>query len=150
MASKLSPRATKIIGYLLVIVSAIAIGFSINQTINGFETRNSWNKASAKVTRLERHTTHGRRGMRTTYTAWFSFWDPDSKRSYTVKSNVSMSSPMYTSGQKVEILYPKDHPEKAVINSVIEIFFIAIVCGVIGLISGLFGLFCLHGARKRS
>ena len=148
MAKKLSPRAAKIIGYLLVIVSAIAISFAINQTTNGFDMRESWNKATAKVTRLERHTSHGRRGSTTIYTAWFSFWDDTTKRSYTVKSKIGMSHPTYRSGQMVEILYPTDHPENAVINSVMEIFLLAIISGAVGLLSGIFGiLLCSYGRK---
>ena len=145
MASKLSPRASRIIGIIMLILSVAALGFGGAQTLQGIEKKNNWNKTTAMVTNLE--PVRGRRG-RTTYKAWFAFRDPATNRSYTVKSNWSSSTPNFQRGQKVELLYPAENPEAAVANTFTEVFFWALVSGIAGLILGICGCSLRFGKNE--
>lgn len=147
MASKLSPRAAKIIGTGMLILSVVSLGFGGEQTLRGIEKKNSWNKVTAKVTNLE--PVRGRRG-RTSYKAWFAFTDPATNHSYTIKSKWSSNPPTFQRGQRVEVLYPAENPEEAVANTFTEVFFWAMVGGLAGLILGVFGWALRFGKRDDS
>ena len=144
MASKLSPRASRIIGTIMLILSVLSLGFGGEQALQGMEKKNNWNKATAMVTNLE--PVRGRRG-RTSYKAWFTFRDTATNHSYTVKSRWSSNPPSFQRGQRVEVLYPAENPEEAVANTFTEVFFWALVGGIAGLILGFCGWALRFGKR---
>lgn len=134
---QLSPRAAKIIGNILMILSVVALCFGGEQFIRGMNKRSEWCRAEAKVTHLE--PVHGRRG-RTSYKAWFAFRDPATNRSYSVRSTAASNPPAFRRGQRVEVLYPAEHPEEAVADTLMEVYYAAIFLGVAWVVLGVLGL----------
>lgn len=147
MATKLSPRGAKIVGRLLLILSVASLIFCGYHVVQGQEKQNTWQKVTAKVTRLE--PVHGRRG-RISYKAWFSFRDPATNHSYSVHSNMSSGASTFRPGQQVELLYSPENPEAAVANRLLEIYFLAFVSGVIGLTLSICGLALCFGKKSRA
>ena len=145
MAKQLSPRKVKITGIILLLLSVAALCFCGEQVVEGIHKSHTWNKTTATVTHLEQ--VRGKRG-RISYKACFSFRDPATNHSYSVKSKMSSSSPSYRRGQKVEMLYSPEAPEEAVVNTFVEIYFWAIVGGIIGAALGLFGWAALFDKQK--
>ena len=137
MKKQLSPRAQRIIGNILIILSVLSALFGGDQLVKSMRMRSEWSKAEATVTRLE--PVRGRRG-RTTYAAWFSFRDPATHRSYTVKSKVNSNPPAFKVREKIEVLYPADHPEDAVANTFLEVYFYVLLLGGVFVIFGFLGL----------
>lgn len=143
MAQKqLSPRTQRIIANILIILAVVAGLFGGDQLIKSINKRSEWNKAEAVVTRLE--PIRGRRG-RTTYAAWFTFRDPATHRSYTVKSKVNSNPPAFKVREKVEVLYPAEHPEDAVANTFMEVYLYALLLGAVFVIFGFMGLVLRFG-----
>ena len=150
MATKtkqLSPRAAKIIGSLLIIVSVIALCFGGEQVVKGIEKSHTWNKEIATVTHLE--PVRGKRG-RVSYKACLSFRDAATNHSYSIKSQIASNPPSFQRGQKVEVLDPADNPENAVVNSFMEIYFWALIAGVMGLVMGFFGCALSFGKQSKA
>ena len=144
--NQLSPRTQRIIGSILIILAVVAGLFGGDQLIKSINKRSEWNKAEAVVTRLE--PVRGRRG-RTTYAAWFTFRDPATHRSYTVKSKVNSNPPAFKVREKVEVLYPAGHPEDAVANTFMEVFLYTILLGGAFVVFGFLGLALRFGKNSK-
>lgn len=149
MAQKkqLSPRAQRIIGNILIILSVVAGLFAGDQLVKSIHMRSEWNKTEAVVTRLE--PIRGRRG-RVSYAAWFSFHDPITHRSYSVKSKVNSNPPAFKVREKVELLYPSDNPEDAVANTFLEVYFYSLFLGGAFVVLGFLGLALRFGKGSKS
>lgn len=105
--------------------------------------RSEWSKAIATVTNLE--PVRGSK-RRVKYAAWFAFRDEATNRSYRVRSHMISYPPAFRRGQRVEMLYPADHPEDAVANRFMEVYFWAMALGLIGIVLAVFG-FALRKTR---
>jgi len=68
---------------------------------------------------------------RPSYAAVFTFTAEDG-RSYTVRSETASRPPAYKIGQKLTVHYEKDHPERARIDSFLELWAVALFHGVVG------------------
>lgn len=143
---QLSPRTQRIIGNILIILSIVAGLFAGDQLIKSIHKRSEWCRAEAVVTRLEPiPSSRGRGG----YAAWFSFRDPATHRSYSVKSKINSNPPIFQVREKVEVIYPADHPENAIANTFMELYLYSIFLGVAFVIFGFLGLALRFGKNSK-
>lgn len=145
MVKKSSPRSQSLVGSIFIVLSMLAALFAGDQFIKGMRMRSEWNKVEAVVTRLET----SRSGRRNTvvYTPWFSFHDPISHRAYSVKGRIGSSSPLYKTRQKVELLYPAEHPENAIVNTFFEVYLLALVLTFVFVLFGFIGLVACRAGK---
>ena len=76
-----------------------------------------------------------------TYAPVIEFLDA-AGRKMTIKG-IASSSPKYKIGQEVQVLYPQDNPEKAVIDSFLEKWFVTAMIAAFGIVVLLCGLLVL-------
>lgn len=118
MTANTTPSATfakvlRIIACILSVFLLIEAGIAMLLLNNAREKRDTWNRAEATVTELERVGTSDTAGQ--TWRPVFSL--PVEGKVYLIRSSSSSNPPAYKVGEKVEMLYPAANPTEAVTNT---------------------------------
>ena len=92
-------------------------------------------EANGKIVELDRKNS----GDGVTYSPVFSFVEASGKQ-HTIHSSLSTNPPRYEIDEKVSVLYDPQNPQKARIDSFLNLYFVPLVMGIIGAINLLIGL----------
>jgi len=84
----------------------------------------------------------------TNYAPVFSFSSQD-RQTHVIRSIVSSNPSGFEVGEVVRVLYIKSNPEGAKIGSFLQLWFVAIICSVLGLLFGVPGYLLFRYERKR-
>lgn len=118
MTAHTTPSATlakvlRIIACILSVFLLIEAGIAMLLLDNAWEKRDTWNRAEATVTELERVKSSETAGQ--TWRPVFSL--PVGGKVYLIRSSSSSNPPAYKVGEKAEMLYPAENPQEAVTNT---------------------------------
>lgn len=123
-------------GYLFLALAVGAWAYGAFSAVETHEKLSSWARSEGVVTSLERCTSHGRRGSRTTYRACYRF-EVDGVR-YDGKQSVASNPPAYHKGEKLTVVYNPAHPYESDVDSAFDLYFksfgFAFVGGILFLI----------------
>lgn len=130
------PRWHRAVGNVLLVVAMVLLGFSADQLFKGLERRRTWCRVQGVVVNMVRP------GSAADFSEkpLFSFKDPATGKRHTVKSILATDPPRFRIGQRVELLYPEGEPEKAIANTVLDLFHLAIGLGIGAIVTAIFGL----------
>jgi hypothetical protein len=128
-------RTAKVIGTLMVLAAVVAILVGTLCLIKTRQFLAKAAKADGKIVELERKDS----GDGVTYSPVFSFTDTSSTQ-HTVRSSLSSNPPHYAIEEKVSVLYDPQDPQKARIDSFVNLYFVPLVMGIIGAMNLLVGL----------
>lgn len=103
--------------------------------------------AQGEVVSLKRERNCGRRGSETMYYPVFRFTAQDG-REYRVTHNQGSNPPSWKKGEKVELIYLPDNPEKALPNSFWGKYTVTVFLSVFGLVFGGVGAAVAWSNRK--
>ena len=125
----------KIISSLVLIAAVVLLGFGAEGAWTAYSESADWEHSEGKVIRVIRKTsTSGRRGRRVTnYTPIFRFTAKGEPFPRTITSDIS-TPVSFNVGEKVDVIYPADAPEKARINSPTQLYYTPGLLSFIGLI----------------
>ena len=130
------PRWHRSVGNVLLVVAMVLLGFSADQLFKGLERRRTWCRVQGVVVNMVRP------GSAADFSEkpLFSFKDPATGKRHTVKSILATDPPRFRIGQRVELIYPEGEPEKAIANTVLDLFHLAIGLGIGAIVTAIFGL----------
>ncbi len=135
--------------FALVGISILVIGGI--QAADSYQVVEEGITAQGEVVSLKRERSSGRRGG-STYFPVFRFTAQDGQE-YRVKYNQGSNLPVWKKGEKVELIYSPDAPEKAIPNTVWGKYGTTLVLGIMGSIFTLVGVFvvwqCSTASGKR-
>ncbi len=106
-------KVLRIIACILIVFLLIEAGIAVLLLDSAWEKRDTWNRAEATVTELERVNTSDTAGQ--TWRPVFSL--PVEGKVYIIRSSSSSNPPAYKVGEKAEMLYPAENPQEAVTNT---------------------------------
>lgn len=113
--------------WILTILGVLLLGYGGFEALESYQASTSWETAEARITHLEQ--VRGRRG-RVSYKPHFSF-QAASGGSYHGSGSAIFSGRSYSRGERVQVRYPADAPEKAKLDSVMEMWlFPGILLGI--------------------
>lgn len=120
----------------MLVVAVVLLGFSADQLFKGLERRRTWCRVQGVVVNMVKP------GSAADFSEkpLFSFKDPATGKRHTVKSILATDPPRFRIGQRVELLYPEGEPEKAIANTVLDVFHLAIGLGIGAIVTAIFGL----------
>lgn len=129
-------RWQRAVGNVLLVVAVVLLGFSADQLFKGLERRRTWCRVQGVVVNMVRP------GSAADFSEkpLFTFKNPATGKRHTVKSILATDPPRFRIGQRVELLYPEGEPEKAIANTVLDLFHLAIGLGIGAIVTAIFGL----------
>lgn len=133
--------------FILLVSGIILLGITFylaNKTWNFIQ---SSEKTSGIVVGMKHSRSGGNDSKRSSYTPIIRYTDLNNN-SYEFDSKVSTSSPRYKEGEEVQILYHKDQPEQAEINTFLSLWTGEMIFGFLGLSTFLIGLSMLLKSNK--
>lgn len=136
-----------IIGCVFALVGVGALVGAGVKAHNSYQVSADGVVAQGEVVSLKRERSTGRRGSKTTYYPVFRFTAQDG-REYRVKHNQGSNPPAWKKGEKVELIYLPDNPEKALPNTFWGKYTVSVFLGIFGLVFGGLGTAVAWSNRK--
>jgi len=108
-------RNSRISGYIMLVVACALVGGSYYAGLNMVDRMQNGVRAPAEVVRIKSQYSSSTDSSGYTYYAIVGFTD-ENGRSVEFKDSVGASSPMYKTGDEVEVIYYFDKPKDAIID----------------------------------
>lgn len=108
-------KNARISGHIMLVVSCALVGGSYYAGLDMIERLQNGVRAPAEVVRMKREYSSSTNSSGYTYHAIVEFTD-ENGRSVEFKDSVGASSPMYKTGDAVEVIYYYDDPKNAIID----------------------------------
>lgn len=137
----------KIIGTLVLLIAVVLLGVAAEGAWSTYSECADWQHSEGKVIRvLHRTSNTGRRGRKVTnHTPIFRFTAQGEPYPRTITSDVSTPLVSFDVGETVDVIYPASAPEKARINSLMQLYYTPGLLGIVGLFLLLVGF----GVRRK-
>lgn len=132
MSATVVPTATlakvlRIFAWILGVFVVIEVGIAALLLHNAWEKRDTWSRAAATVTALEKVESSSNGGE--TWRPVFSL--SAEGKEYNIRSSSSSNPPAYRVGEQVEMLYPAENPAEAITNTFAGLY--VLPCAVLGM-----------------
>ena len=129
----------RVVGMMLFIVAGVLLCFAGDHAYRGVQKRETWSRVQGVALRLDAKTDAASESG-TSYRATFAFTDPATGKQHIVQSKLGTDLPRFRIGERVEMLYPEGEPQRAVPNTIADIFHPAIGLGIGAVVLLIFGL----------